>query len=45
MQSSQDELDYPFAREQKIPGFSFFGVKDYMNKADNDAKKSVVSTN
>ncbi len=39
--TSHDDED--FDRGKQIPGFSFFGVKDYMSKAD--AKKSVLSTN
>ena len=40
--ASQDDEDFNVENKQ-IPGFSFFGVKDYMSKADG--KKSVLSTN
>ena len=40
--ASQDDEDFNVENKQ-IPGFSFFGVKDYMNKADGN--KSVLSTN
>ena len=37
---SQEDLD--FDRGQQIPGFSFFGARDYMNKAE--AGRSVMSS-
>ena len=40
MQSHNDD-EMNFDRNQQVPGFSFFGVGDYMNKTDG--KVSVAS--